>query len=286
MQLRHLLLLAATGVAAAAAPASRDAALELFKAKQFPEARAAFEQLAAADPQNAEAHYYLGVIAKRRNDTDEAIRQLEQATALAPKNAEYLLDLGDAYGAAANQAGLLSRLGFARKCQAALEKAVALDPDNVMARNGLVTYYRQAPAFAGGGMSKAYEQAAEIKKRNPLMGAQVYGQLYLSEKKYDEAFRTFEDVLKTAPDNYLSLYSIGRTAAQTGQRLDRGEQTLKRCLELPPGKGEPPHAAVQWRLGNIAEKRGDVAGARAHYEAGLVDDPNFPPLKESLAKLK
>ena len=93
-------------------------------------------------------------------------------------------------------------------------------------------------------------------------------------------------MLKAHPDYYLALYSIGRTAAQTGQRLERGDETLRRCLELPPGKGEPGHAAVQWRLGNIAEKRGDPAGARAHYEAGLKDDPNFPQLTASLAKLK
>ena len=286
MPLRRLILLFACTFALAAAESPNAAAIALFKAKQYPDARAAFEKIAAADPNNAEAHYYLGMIAKRRSDTDEAVRQLEQATSLAPTTSEYFLDLGDAYGSAAGKAGLFSQIGLAKKCQAALEKSVALDPNNLMARNGLVTYYRQAPTFVGGGLSKAYEQAAEIKKRDPLMGAQVYGQLYLTEKKYDEAFRTFEDVLKTAPDNYLSLYSIGRTAAQTGLRLERGEQTLKRCLELPPGKGEPGHAAVQWRLGNIAEKRGDPAGARAHYEAGLKDDPNFPQLTEALAKLK
>ena len=172
------------------------------------------------------------------------------------------------------------------KCQAALEKSVALNPDNLGARNGLVTYYRQAPTFLGGGLSKAYEQAAEIKKRDPIMGAAVYGQLFLAEKKYDEAFATFEDVLKVSPDNYLALYSIGRTAAQTGLRLDRGEQTLRRCLEIPPGKGDPGHAGVQWRLGNIAEKRGNPAAAREHYKAGLKDDPNFTQLTDALAKLK
>jgi len=286
MPLRRLILLFACTFALAAAGTPNEAAIALFKAKQYPDARAAFEKITTADPNNAEAHYYLGMIAKRRSDTDEAVRQLEQATSLAPTNSEYFLDLGDAYGSAAGKAGLFSKIGLAQKCQAALEKSVALDPNNLLARNGLVTYYREAPTFAGGGLSKAYEQAAEIKKRDPLMGAQVYGQLYLVEKKYDEAFRTFEDVLKTSPDNYLSLYSVGRTAAQTGLRLERGEQTLKRCLELPPGKGEPGHAAVQWRLGNIAEKLGDPAGARAHYEAGLKDDPNFPQLTEALAKLK
>jgi tetratricopeptide (TPR) repeat protein len=285
MRFRLLVLFACTAALLRAGPAN-EAAIALFKAKQYPDARAAFEKIVGLEPANAEAHYYLGMIAKRRSDTDEAIRQLEQATTLAPANSEYFLDLGDAYGSAANKAGLLSQMGWARKCQAALEKSVQLNPDNLAARNGLVTYYRQAPTFVGGGMSKAYEQAAEIKQRDPVMGAQVYGQLYIADKKYDDAFTTFETLLQSHPDNYLALYSIGRTAAETGLRLDRGEQALRRCFELTPGKGEPGPAAVQWRLGNIAEKRGALDAARLDYETALKVDPNFKQAADSLAKLK
>jgi tetratricopeptide (TPR) repeat protein len=285
MTLRLLVLLACAATLGRAETPS-EAALALFKAKRYPEARAAFEQIVAAAPNDASAHYYLGVLANRRSDTDEAIRQLEQATALAPTNSEYFADLGDAYGSAASHAGLLSQMGLAKKCQAALEKSVQLNPDNLAARNGLLNYYRQAPTFVGGGISKAYEQAGEIRKRDPLMGASVYAQLYLSEKKYDEAFAVLETYLKSTPDSYVILYSFGRTAAQTGQHLDRGEQTLRRCLELTPGKNEPGHTAVHWRLGNIAEKRGNPAAARTEYETALKLDPAFAQAKESLAKLK
>ena len=285
MKARVLILLACSVVLLRAEPPNA-AALALFKAKHYPESRDAFEQIAAAEPNNAEAHYYLGMIAIRRSDNDEAIRQLERATELAPANSDYFADLGDAYSRAIDKAGLLSQLGLARKCQAALEKSVELNPDNLPARNGLVSFYRQAPTFAGGGLSKAYEQAAEIKKRDPVMGTAVYGQLYISEKKYEDAFAVFERLLATHPDNYIALYSIGRTAALTGTHLDRGEQALRRCLELAPGKGEPSHAAAQWRLGGIAEKRGDRAAARAAYEEALKLDPAFAQASESLAKLK
>jgi len=285
VKFRLLILFACSAVLAVAGTPNEDA-IALYKAKRFPESREAFDKIVAAQPDNAEAHYYLGIIAKRRNDTDEAVKQLELATALAPTNSDYFADLGGSYGDAANNAGLFSKTGWALKCKAALEKSVELNPDNLAARNGLVTYYRQAPTFVGGGMSKAYEQAAEIKQRDPIMGAAVYGQLYLAEKNYDQAFATFEEVLKASPDNYLALYSIGRTAAQTGLRLDRGEQTLRRCLDLPPGKSDPGHAAAQWRLGNIAEKRGNPAAARVAYQAALAIDPKFAQAIDSLAKLK
>jgi tetratricopeptide (TPR) repeat protein len=263
-----------------------ETALALFKAKKYPTARAAFEQIATADPNNAEAHYHLGVLAQRRSDTDEAIRQLELATTLAPANSDYFADLGDAYGSAARHAGLFSQLGYAKKCFAALEKAVALDPGNLEARNGLITFHLEAPGIAGGSMEKAYAQAAEIRQRNPTLGATVLARLYVKDQKYDEAFALYEDVLKTTPDHYLALYSIGRTAAQTGQRLNRGEQALRRCLGLKPAANEPGPAAVNWRLGNIAEKRGNPPAARAAYETALKLDPNFKPAADSLAKLK
>ncbi len=282
----RLLVIFAVSAALLRAAAPSDVAVSLYKSKQYPEARAAFEQITVTDPANAAAHSYLGLLAMKRNDIDESIKQLEQATILAPTNSDYFMDLGDAYGAAAGKAGLFSQLGLAKKCQAALEKAVQLNPDNLLARNGLVSYYRQAPTFAGGGMSKAYEQAAEIKKRDPVMGADVYGALYVKDKKFEDAFAVFENLLRTHPDNYLALYSIGRTAAQSGLRLDRGEQALRRCLDLTPAKNEPGHAAVHWRLGVIAEKRQDSAAARVAYETSLKLDPEFKLAADSLAKLK
>lgn len=278
------LLVCTAALLHAVAPA--ESALDLYKAKRYPDARAAFEKIAAAKPGNATAHYYLGVLAERRSDTDEAVRQLELATTLDPKNSDYVAELGGAYGSAARTAGLFSKIGLAKKCQAALEKAVELDPANLGARNGLVTYYQQAPGIAGGGMDKAYAQAAEIRKLNPTMGATVLAQLYVSDKKYDEAFALFEDVLQTAPDTYLALYSIGRTAAQSGRRLERGEQALRRCLQLAPAANEPGPAPVHWRLGNLAEKRGDQFAARAAYQSALKIDPNFKPAADSLAKLQ
>jgi tetratricopeptide (TPR) repeat protein len=284
------LLLAGLAVAALAllgrAESPRDAAVSLFQAKRYPEAREAFTQLVVADPRNAEAHYYLGVIALKRNDNATAIQELERATALDPQVSNYFMELGAAYGEAAKKAGLFSKLDLARKCQAALEQSVALNPDNIPARNGLISYYRAAPSFAGGGMNKAYEQAQEIRRRDPIAGASVLAQLALAEKKYDQAFDVYEEALRQSPDNYLMLYSIGRTAAQTGQRVSRGEAALRRCLALTPAAGDPSHAAVRWRLGNLAEKRNDPAAARNEYVAALQLDPGFTQAKESLEQLK
>lgn len=292
--LRSVLLLTcvATGLLAATTsppPAPEkplaDQARELFQAQRFPEAQAIIEKIAAADPKNAEAQYYLGVLALRRRDIDAAIRQLELATSLAPANSSYMLELGGAYGQAAMKAGLLSKWSLAKKAQAALEKAVALDPENLGAHQGLLNYYKMAPSFVGGSKEKAYEQAAEIRRRNLPWGTTAFVELYLGDKKFDEAFTVLDDGLKANPDDYYLTYLVGRTADVSGQRFDRGEQALRRCLELTPRGNLPSHAAVHWRLGNLALQRGNIDGARAAYEKSLALDPKFKDATAALAKL-
>ena len=136
-----------------------ESAVALYRAKDYPAAQDAFAKLAEAQPQNGEVQFYLGVLAEKRGENEIAIQHLEQAALITPTNSNYMLELGGAYGTAAKKAGLLSKMTWAKKCVTALEKAVELDPENLAARNGLVSYYREAPSFAGGGMGKAYEQA-------------------------------------------------------------------------------------------------------------------------------
>jgi tetratricopeptide (TPR) repeat protein len=263
-----------------------NSAVALFEQKKYPAAADAFLSISNADPENAAAHFYLGMLANKRGENNEAIKRLERAVQLAPDKSEYYTELAGAYGNEAQSANLLASLTWARKCVAALTKAVELDPDNLTARNGLISFYREAPPIAGGGIEKAYAQAHEIRKRDLSMGSAILGQLYVDARKYAEAFEVYEAVLATDPDNYQALYLIGRTASETGENIARGEQALRRCLELPPGPGEQGRAAVQWRLGKLAEKRGDLQAARAAYEASLQSHPGFQQAADSLAKLK
>ena len=195
------------------------------------------------------------------------------------------LRLGDAYGLTAQSAGLFSQMGWAKKCQAEYEKAVELDPKNIDARWSLMEYDRQAPGFVGGGTDKALAQAQEIKKLDEHRGRLAVALVYAADKKYDLAFAEFAEVLKATPDDYQANYQTGRLASISGQQLEQGLALLRKCLSLTPPDGQPPHAAVQWRIGNILEKQGDKAGARAAYEASLKADPNFHQAADALKKL-
>jgi tetratricopeptide (TPR) repeat protein len=176
-------------------------------------------------------------------------------------------------------------MSWAGKCRTAYEKAVELDPRNIDARWSLMEFCRQAPSIAGGGTDKALVQANEIKKLDPSRGRIAVASVYVADKKYELAFGEFDQALQANPADYSALFQTGRLAAISGQQLDRGLGLLQQCLTQTPPEGQPGHAAVHWRIGNILERKSDPAGARAAYEAALRVDPKFPQAIESLKKL-
>ena len=281
-----LLLLTAAAVQAAVAPEKLEAIRGLLREKKIAEAEAAANTLVAANPADAEAQALLGSACAAKGDADGAVQACEKAVQLAPADSELQRQLGDAYGLAAQKAGMFAKMGWGKKCLGAYEKAVALAPANLAARSSLMTIYQQAPAMMGGGIDKAYGQAAAIKELDVTRGHIAYATLYAHEKKFAEAFVELEDVLKTSPDNYAALYQFGRLTALSGERIDRGREVLTKCLALPPPPDTPGHDAAQWRLGNLWEKKGDKPAARAAYQAALAINPKFQQAIDALKKLE
>ncbi|HKI05021.1 MAG TPA: tetratricopeptide repeat protein [Thermoanaerobaculia bacterium] len=311
-------LLLAPVLAAAAADALAPG-IQLYDGRRYEEARKFFEPWAAKNPKDAEAAFYLGRTLLGLRKSEPAAEWLEKATALAPRRSDYFLWLGRAYGQAALEANVLRQPGLAKKTRAAWEKAVALDPANLDARDSLITFYLEAPGIMGGSVDKAKEQAAEIRKRDAVRGRLALVNIafdqkdmataerelkaaiqeapadsrprvslslfYQSQEKWGAAFDTLENLLKADPDNYDALYQIGRAAALSGQRPDRGEECLKRYLGHPPGPQSAPLANAHFRLGQVYEKKGSKPQARAEYQAALKLDPSLKEAKAALAKL-
>ena len=165
-------LLAVAFVPVAARAQSLDAGIKLFEAKKYAEAKAVFAPVAG---QNAEAAYYMGRIAAAEND-DKAADWFEKATKLNPNSSIYFDWYGRALGDQAVHASKFKLPFLAPKVKNAFERAVALDPNNLDAREYLIQYYLQAPGFVGGSKQKAREMAAEIKKRNAYRGGFAFRQ--------------------------------------------------------------------------------------------------------------
>jgi tetratricopeptide (TPR) repeat protein len=257
----------------------------------------------------------------RRQDFGPAVPLLEKCVAAEPDNSKFHQWLGRAIGLQAAQNGITSSLLGIRKVKAELEKAIVLDAMNLEARQDLAILYKALPGMLGGSNAKAAEQVAFIRRHDPAFAAQLDGDFLAGEKKYDAALAAYADSAHLHPRpvihvrislvhqqrkewdkafaaldqalaidaNYpFALYQVGRTAALSGQQLDRGEKCLRTYLAMPLREDleNPSLAAAHYRLGNILEKKGDSAGAQAEYEMSVKIDPKQKEAKAALAKLK
>jgi len=285
MQARVLPALTLVLLAGCVTAAPLDDALALYRARDYSEARHQLEALDVAGPNNPEIIHALGLIALHQQRFDDAVSLLEHASALAPEDVPSLVDLSEAYGGEAQNAGLFSRLTWAQKCRVTLEKAVTLAPKSTLARAALVSFYRMAPAIAGGGHEKARAQAEELRKLDEPLGVQSLVLISVSDKNYDQAFALCDAALKQQPENYRYLFSLGRVAAQSGRRLEEGLASLKKCLAQPEPSDFPNHSVIQQRIGNIQEKLGKPDAARAAYETALTLDPENREARNALGRL-
>ncbi len=246
--------------------------------------------------------------------------EFERAVKAQPDVAIFHFWFGRASGEQASRANPLRQPGLARRTKGEFERAVALDSTYIAPREGLLRYYLAAPGFLGGGVGRAREEAAAIARLNPYRGAMALGNVAFVAKDTAELIRVHEGLLQEYPDSassYFTLvnvqlarkqweaawavlerlersradlatvrYAIGRTASESGEQLDRGEAALRAYLDHTPRPNEPTTAAAHWRLGMIAERRGDLAAARQAYGTATAMDPNLRQAKEALARVR
>jgi tetratricopeptide (TPR) repeat protein len=262
------------------------AARSLIEAARLPEAREPLEALLKREPKNLEAALLLARVYHGMGRRDQGIALLEPFVETHPKNAHLLGLYAGQCMLRAGELGLGFRaLRLARRGSAMMERAVALEPDNIAFREGLVDFYRQAPTVAGGGLDNARRHADVIARLDPARGAAWQASILVQEKRYSEALAACDAALAARPDDYVALFTLGRTVSEANVRLDDGEAALRRCLARTPEPSEPSHAGVWFRLGLIAEHRGDKEAARSAYQKSLALEPYFNRPAEALARL-
>jgi len=158
------------GLVASASPIGN--ALALYKHGRYGEARDALERLVAADPSNAAACYFLGMTLQRvaQPSLDSARTWLGKAVRLAPENEGYLAEYA---GVCLLIADRDTSLGLALEGRNAMARAIAMNPSDLEAREGLMRFYATAP-WPLANPDKALALAAEIAKRDPKRGMAAF----------------------------------------------------------------------------------------------------------------
>jgi tetratricopeptide (TPR) repeat protein len=286
---RHVLGFAGLGLLLAGQPGRADVVGEaraMIEGHRLPEAREPLEKLLAREPDNLEARLLLARVYNGVGRRDEGIELLEPAVAAHPDDARVLGLYGGQCLLRAGELGLgLRALRLARRGRDLMERAVLLAPNDISYREGLVDFYRQAPMVAGGSLEKARGHAQAITRLDPVRGGAWEAAILVQEKRFPEAMAACDQALAARPDDYAALFSLGRTVSESGLRLDDGERSLRRCLEMVPAPSEPSHAGVYYRLGLIAELRDDKIAARELYRSSLKLEPTFNRPAEALKRM-
>lgn len=320
---RAFLLLAFPLAVSAQAPTSSQPALtpeQLINARKLDEAKPIVDAMLAKDNNDPQALYLMGRLVYARGSSKDAVDWFEKALKHDEQNAKYHTWLGNALGDEAQRASKLRQPFLARRVKTEFERAVALDPTLIDPREGLVDFYSMAPGFMGGSMEKAREQANEILKLNPIRGHQRLARIaerekdiaaaereykaviaiapdstqgyyslanfYRTQSRWDEAFASYEQVMKLKPDELAAHLTWAGTAAQSGKNLDRGEREVKFYLENAKDVPTANLSNAHWRLGQIYEQTARKDLARAEYNEAIKLNPQNQNAKKSLEALK
>ena len=247
-------------------------------------------------------------------------KEFEKAVKAEPGVAVYHFWFGRATGEQIARANPIRQPGLARRVKGEFDKAAALDSTYIAPHEGLLRYYLAAPSFLGGGVGRAREEADKIKAINAYRGGLAHANVafaakdtagllaaherlvaeypdsstsyfallnvQLIRKQWAGAWSAVDRLERVKPDLPMLHYAVGRAAAESGEQLERGETALHTYLLHEPKPDEPSHAAAHWRLGMIAEKRGNTAAAREEYQTAATMDPKLRQAKEALARVK
>jgi TolB-like protein/DNA-binding winged helix-turn-helix (wHTH) protein/Flp pilus assembly protein TadD len=238
----------------------------------------AVEKALSLDPDLAEAHLARGRLLWTPSNHfphDKAIQEYRRA-----------LDLNPNLDEARNQLALVySHVGLLDESFAELEKAVAINPSNTVAR------YRIGEVLLFQGK---YEQALTAfrsvpREANPaLIGYQSAWALFNLGRK-DESAATLEQFLRDYPDDHGGLYaSVRAVLAASGGRLAEAEEKIRIAQERGKGYGHFHHTAYHiacaYALMNDADNA--IASLKVSTENGfpvyplLERDPNLNNLRQ------
>ena len=273
----------------------------------------------SANPHEVETLFLLGKIYYLSGDFDKAEDLLEKATEVQPGSSDCFLWLGRALGRRAEQASPFKAPFLAKRAHRAFSAAVALNPNNLEARDDLLTYYLEAPGFLGGGKDKAIELAEQIKALHYCHYLKQSAQIYESEKSFEKAETSLQKAAEWKPACLTGLlalaayyqnnhqmskaratllkaiqffpvspaahFELGRFEVEAGGDLDRGQLELDAFLSLH-SQGEPyPFEGYYW-LGKIHLALNQPAEAIGEFERALRDFPGHTLSMKGLAEAR
>jgi tetratricopeptide (TPR) repeat protein len=230
--------------------------LVLTQSGNDPEAIAAFREAIRIRPDYADAHANLGAVLTP-TESEEAIRELEKAIALAPELVKAQFNLAEAYGSNPNH-------GPAKQIEL-LRNVISAAPTFARGHQALGKALLQ-----DGKMTEAITELQEAVRLDPQSGESHY-QLGLALARAGRKDEGTTEVQKgrelSAADDRNQNANLdineGRTALEQGE-LEQAATKFQHAIKLQPDSSD-----AHRYLGVVLEKQGDTQGASDAYRKAL-----------------
>jgi len=227
------------------------------RAGRLREAEELYQQVLAAEPENAEALHSLGMLARQIGMPDVALELIRKALAANPGEPLYTGNLGNVYKD-------LGRLDEAETCYRQVLQAMPYS-DVAHGNLGIVLQER-------GNLDEAvacYRRALEL---NPGYAEAHYclGSAWQLRGRVREAEDAFRQALKINPDYADALCNLGVVLQEQG-KPEEAEDAFRRALQIAP---ESPVA--RFNLGTALQARGSLDEAMDCYRRARELNPAYP----------
>jgi tetratricopeptide (TPR) repeat protein len=184
----------------------------------------------------ASSAYDRGVALFTQEEYKDSAKAFEEALQGDPKNADYLVWLGRAYGRRAERMTGLKALGalsLAGKVRESFEQAVEISPRGLVALQSLFDFYLDAPGIIGGGDDKAEALIPRIAKVDAAAGERAKAALFAKREDYPQAEASLRKAIELEPDDVHHRLSLASFLARR-ERYEESDRIFGEALQQKP----------------------------------------------------
>jgi tetratricopeptide (TPR) repeat protein len=239
--------------------------IALFKQGNSQGAMEKFQAAAHANPNNAVAHDYIGMILGESGKLNEAIAEFDEAVRLDPGLPDPHFHLGLAY----------KQTGRINDAISEYHEALRLNPALLEARYGLSAICTKVGDLDGAIrlLREVTKAAPEFAEAHYNLGLNLWNKYKTSsglrqKSEIDEALAELKTATQLAPKQPTSYFALGQILADRGD-LAPAVENLQKAVDLDPSNPE-----YHYNLGLALRLKGDMEPAGAQFRAALKLDPN------------
>ena len=255
--------------------ASLDRARELYQRTQYSEA---LRLLEAIPQKTGQVYELMGKCFYRLKEFSKATDALQEAVEAEPRNANYWMWLGRAWGRRAETSAFFNQPRYAVRARERFERAVELKPENREALSDLFRYYFEAPGFVGGGLDKAAELSERLRELYPPLYHSMQARMAEKREELPAAERFFRQAAELAPEQHGRLADLARFLARQ-QRFDESDAAFERAARIAPDNAELKFTRARTYLDSNRHRALARQLLEEYLQASLT--PDDPPRAEA-----